>query len=936
MDPERWSRINELFFAALEQPTDERAAFIERGCAGDAELQCEVERLLAADRTEHSRPFLDATIARVQPATAGGALQGSMIGRRIGPYEIRGLIGHGGMGDVYRAERVGDFEQTVAIKLIRREMGSALLLDRFRTEIRVQGELGRHPNIVGLMDAGTTDDGVPYFVMEYVDGERIDRYCNAHQLGTRERLSLFRTICEAVHYAHQHAVIHRDLKPSNILVTAEGAPRLIDFGIAKLMDAGPEMGSGLPTVTGFHPMTPEYASPEQVRGEALTTASDVYALGVILYELLTGHRPYHLSSRVAAEVQKVICLEEPVKPSAAIDRRATVTDSEGTTSKLTPESIGAARGETPRQLRARLAGDLDNIVLMALCKEPRRRYASADSLSADLQRYLDGLPVTARKASAGYRLSKFVRRHRAGVAVAAVFLLTLLGGFAGTGVGMLRARRAQDQAEANFALARTAVDDLYTRISEDVLLNTPGFHGLRRQLLERVLVYYKTFLARQAKNTDLRYEMASTYLRIGAIYRLIGSSSEAINAYREALGLLEALVRGAPENRTFRYELATNLNDLGLIQSEIGAAEEAMLCYEHSRGLYEDLVAADPRESYRQDLANTLYNLGNLDYQSERLEAALDLHRRAKAIRERLVTEFPRNPDHRNELANSFTALGAIRFNGGHFAEGLANDRQADELYKALVRDYPDVGDYAHRRGMILANLGLLEWREGKLDDAMRSVREAVVILGRLASRNPLVAAYQAALAGANNMLSDLLRATGGLDQSREPAEKALTILQRLVADYPDVLDYRVHLSKAHNNIGRIRMAEGRPMEALAAFQRAAENLESLSQRFPNDHYNLACNLALCIPLVGAGKPELTAEDRALRDTLAERAMAAFRLSVTGGYGQLRHIREDRDLDSLRKREDFQLMILDLAFPVDPFQRQLPRTRSPASGTASR
>ena len=217
-----------------------------------------------------------------------------MIGRRVGPVRDPRLIGHGGMGDVYRAERVGDFEQTVAIKLIRRGMDSAALVERFRTEIRVQGELGRHPNIVGLMDAGTTEEGLPYFVMEFVDGERIDRYCDAHHLGTRERLISFRTVCEAVHYAHQHAIIHRDLKPSNILVTVDGAPRLIDFGIAKLMDAESEMGSGLPTVTGFHPMTPEYASPEQVRGEPLTTASDVYALGVILYELLTGHRPYRL------------------------------------------------------------------------------------------------------------------------------------------------------------------------------------------------------------------------------------------------------------------------------------------------------------------------------------------------------------------------------------------------------------------------------------------------------------------------------------------------------------------------------------------------------------------------------------------------------------------------------------------------------------------
>ena len=355
-----------------------------------------------------------------------------MVGRRLGAYRLRARLGGGGMGTVYLAERVEDYRQQVAIKLIKRGMDSEAIVRRFRTEIHVQAALGKHPNIAGLLDAGTAEDGRPYFVMEYVDGRRIDEYCDDRRLDVPARLRLFGQVCDAVQFAHQHAVIHRDLKPGNILVTADGVPKLIDFGIAKLIDpgdggavgiAGADAADGL-TRTGELVLTPEYASPEQVTGEPATTASDVYSLGVVLYQLLTGRRPYRFKARTTAEIFQAICEQAPERPSTSAVRRpprprpvpaaSPASSSEprppapipasAPAAAPVPEEIAAARATSPSGLKRVLAGDLDTIVLMAMRKEPERRYSSAEQLADDLRRYLDGRPVRARGDSTFYRV----------------------------------------------------------------------------------------------------------------------------------------------------------------------------------------------------------------------------------------------------------------------------------------------------------------------------------------------------------------------------------------------------------------------------------------------------------------------------------------------------------------------------------------------------
>jgi len=342
-----------------------------------------------------------------------------MEGRRIDHYEVLRELGLGGMGSVYLAMRTDDvYRKPVALKVVRAEVGSHEVIKRFRLERRILAELD-HPNLARLLDGGTTPEGLPYFVMDYVDGLPIDTYCDQHQLSVAERLNLFRSVCTAVEYAHRHGVAHRDLKPGNILVTAEGLVKLLDFGIAGLLGAGAEEPAAQITPTGMRLMTPEYASPEQVRGETAGIASDIYSLGVVLYELLTGHRPYRMGGRLIHEVVRVICEEEPAWPSTAVtETEQRLPAGSDKPVSVTPESISRARAATPSGLRRQLSGDPDKIVLKALRKNPAQRYRTAAEFNHDISQYLEGSPVLAQGQSLLYRAGKFLKRYRGWALVA--------------------------------------------------------------------------------------------------------------------------------------------------------------------------------------------------------------------------------------------------------------------------------------------------------------------------------------------------------------------------------------------------------------------------------------------------------------------------------------------------------------------------------------
>src|SRR5829696_3824214 len=394
LTPERWKQIEGVFDAAVELAPAERDTYLAGACGGDAELRRQVELLISSHDAAGS--FIE------EPAVAGritdpGRLDedAPFIGRRVGSYRIVRELGRGGMGAVYLAVRADDeFQKRVAIKLVKRGMDTDFILRRFRQERQILASLD-HQNIARLLDGGTTDDGLPFFVMEYIEGLPVNQFCDAHKLSTPERLRLFLKVCSAVTYAHQNLVIHRDLKPSNVMVMADGTPKLLDFGIAKLLN--PEMGGRAldPTTLAMRLMTPEYASPEQVRGETVTMVSDVYSLGVLLYDLLTGHRPYNLRSRSPDEIARVICEQEPERPSVAVNLIEVIPSHGREPLEITPDSVSRVRDGSLEKLRRQLSGSIDNIVLKSLRKEPQRRYQTVEEFARDIEHYLEGRPVSA-------------------------------------------------------------------------------------------------------------------------------------------------------------------------------------------------------------------------------------------------------------------------------------------------------------------------------------------------------------------------------------------------------------------------------------------------------------------------------------------------------------------------------------------------------------
>ena len=702
MDSARWQIIETLVQGALKLPDDERTAWIDANSAGDESVRAEVISLLKFENT--ADPFLDKSVA-VQASRLLIDENGfGREGQHIGPYRVLTEIGQGGMGIVYLAEREDEqFDQRVAIKLVKRGLDTDHVLRRFRNERQILASL-EHPHIARLIDGGTTADGLPFFVLEYVEGEPLDRYCDEHKLPTNQRLQLFRTICAVVQYAHQNLIVHRDLKPSNILITATGEPKLLDFGIAKVLD--PEIGvSGADlTRTGLRLLTPDYASPEQVRGEKLTTASDVYSLGVILYELLTGHRPYPAYEAASYDLARVVCEQEPAKPSTAINQLEVVAPGDTRSRKtITPEAVSSARDTQPDKLRRRLAGDLDNIVLMAMRKEPTRRYKSVEQFSEDIERHLNGLPVLARPATFRYRASKFIQRNRISVAAASLILLSLIGGIVATGWQARRARQEQAKAEEiKVFLERTlnysnpimsgknsettvaeVLDDAARRLESGEFSNQPEIKA------ELELIISKSYYGQGKRQLAAKHLQESISLQrqlygdhhpktlIALSYRALllfsaGEMAEAENIYREILPSF----RDEQKKGNIKAEsLAAALNNFAYLRRTRGDSKEA-------EALFREALALSPQMSpdewrftngvTRSTLASTLADLA-------RFEDALQVSRDAVAeYRQRGETDTP-------NFGYTLTVLGGFLADKGNFGEADASLRDAERIFRKLL-----------------------------------------------------------------------------------------------------------------------------------------------------------------------------------------------------------------------------------------------------------
>lgn len=528
----RFSRLMDLVGEATDRPEAEREAFLRDACGGDDALREEAQRLV--EKEGASGGYFDRFVDRMASTAERVFETETVVGSEVGAFRIVRHLGEGGMGQVYLGERTGRINQRVAIKIIKRGMDSDAIVRRFRLEQQILAAL-HHPGISRLVDAGVTQDGRSYLVMDYVEGVRIDRYCDDHKLSVDERIVLFLKVCDAVHYAHQNLVIHRDLKPGNILVREDGRPILLDFGIAKLVN--PDLSGGVDltrTLTQARLMTPEYASPEQVAGGVVTTSSDVYALGVLLYELLTGHRPYHVRGCTASEVERIICETSPRRPSTVVTDAATRTQSGGVTHEVAASSIAEARGTEVGALRHRLRGDIDTVLLKALRKEPALRYDSVAQFCEDLKNVRAGLPVQARPATVRYRLGLFVRRHRALATLGSIAGLLLV---AYVITALVQAQRIEEEAERAQREAQRAgavnqfMHSLFAQVDPEL---ARGDTLTAYQLLERGERTVRTELASQPRDR-------STMLRvIGDLYHELGQLGRARELLQEALREAEA------------------------------------------------------------------------------------------------------------------------------------------------------------------------------------------------------------------------------------------------------------------------------------------------------------------------------------------------------------------------------------------------------------
>jgi serine/threonine protein kinase/predicted negative regulator of RcsB-dependent stress response len=818
MTPERWQQVKEVLQHALECAPQERDAFLAEACTGDEALRAEIESLLAS--YEQAGSFIAAPAVADAAELLDDSSDDSLLGQRIGPYQVIRQIGRGGMGAVYLATRADDqYRKQVAIKLVKRGMDTDFILSRFRHERQILASLD-HPGISKLLDGGTTEDGRPYFVMEHIEGLPITEYGDAHRLPTGERLQLFRAVCSAMHYAHQNLIVHRDIKPSNILVTADGTPKLLDFGIAKIFNPEIAASALAPTAPAVRMMTPEYASPEQVRGAAITTASDVYSLGVVLYELLTGHRPYRVSSHAPHELARVICEQEPEKPSTAVIRVEEVTQPDSTVRlTLTPELVSKLRDGQPDKLRRRLKGDLDNIILMAMRKEPARRYASVEQFSEDIRRHLAGLPVIARKDTLTYRSAKFIQRHTAGVAAAALVALALLAGIIATTRQAQVAERERAKAEQRFQEVRELANSVLFEF-HDAIEKLPGSTPARELLVKRALRYLDRLNQEAQADLSLQRELAAAYQKVGDVqgrpgFAHLGDQAGALASYRKALQLREALAAAEPANLEFQRELATN----------------------HDR-------------------------IGDVLRLSGNTTGAIEHYRQALAPRQTLAAADPANLELKRELALSFQRLGDMLGLTGNPKEALEQQRQGLALLESLVASDPANAKARRDLFISLIKTGDRLAATGDSAGALSSYRRGLAISAALSAADALNAQARRELAISHDKVGNALTATNDHAGALQHYQQALAIRQALAASDPANAEYRRDLATSHDKIGRTRAVSGDLTGALSSYRRALALDEAAAAADPanaqarldvsTDYENIGEVLAKTTDLTGA------------------------------------------------------------------------------------
>lgn len=859
-----WLRLDSLFQQLLDHPRLARRARLEELCPEEPELREVLRGWLDADETEIGfldRPALE-HLADLEEIEADGPDDEPEMPVRLGAWRVLSELGRGGMGVVYLAERAdGAYDQQVAVKLVKRGVDTDEVLARFRRERQILARL-EHPGIARLVDGGVSDDGRPFLVMERVEGESILDYCDRRRLGIGDRLRLFLRVCAAVEHAHRALVVHRDLKPSNILVTGDGQVKLLDFGIAKLLT--PDDGEGGTALTRgtSRVFTPEYAAPEQLMGEPVSTATDVYALGGVLYELLTGHVPEPERSIVDGTVAS---RGLPTRPAKVVLPTGPRRDDATT--------AAAARSTSPRRLSRRLEGDLDAIVLRALRPEPHRRYPTADALRRDLVRALEGRPVEARPESVAYRATRFVRRHRVGVAASALTVLALV---IGLGVALWKAREAREQARRAEEVRRFLVG-LFEASSPE---NARGEETTARELLERGTARIRTELGDEP---ELRREML----------RLLGGLHRELGLFEQAEDLLEEATEDGGE-RVPPADVAQGLVALGRLRAEQGRHDEAELVFRRSLALREERFGArsapvseslsglagvandagrhvEAAEIYRRvlaldrslhgresrEVAGDLNDLAWTLRQLDELDEAEQLHREALAIRRSLFEEP--HPDIALSLAN----LGVVRAAQGEYADAEALHREALAMRRLVFGpDHPDVAISLDALGAVLEDVV-------RYDEASDIYEEALTI-----RREKLGETHRSTIATVNNLavvrfrMEDYDGAAGAFRRA------AAAFAEALGSEHPSTLT-------ALNNLGRCLLQLGRLDESRRLLSDVLERRRAVRGERHSDVGQTLNNLGLLE--VAAG--DLRAAERRFRE-----AESTYREVLPEGHPRLAEV----------------------------------------------
>ncbi len=752
MQPDQPERIAELVEQAFELKGAERVDFLTRACGHDAQLRDEVEALLREEESAEglmSQPAVEFGAELLREDVTSGELT---AGEMLGEYQITSLLGEGGMGEVYLADDT-HFAREVAIKLIKQGFGTKEFVRHFRQEERILAALN-HPNIARLYGGGVTPGGLPYFVMEYVEGIPLETYAAQHSLGRRERLALFRKVCAAVSYAHQNLVVHRDLKPANIRVTAGGEPKLLDFGIARLLDPETEETNDQ-TVLTTRALTPHYASPEQQRGERLTTASDVYSLGVVLYEFLAGQKPGFRK------------------------------DGEADLEKLDP--------------------DLDNILAKALRPESERRYASVGQFSEDIRRYLEGLPVIARKDTFAYRTSKFVGRHKIGLAVTAAVALLLVGA---TIVATWEAHRANEQrilAERRFEQVRRLADSLMFEI-HDAVKDLAGSTPARRLIVNRALEYLDSLGHDAGGNVALQRELATAYEKIGDIQgnpysANIGDTDGALTSYRKAVQIRESISPSARSTDS-QMELGRSYRALGDIMEQKGDIAQMLREYRRSLQIFIQLDGGDPQNPAIQDeLARAYETLADgLGRTANANAELLANYKKSLAICEELLRQDSTSAKRKRAIAINLMKIGGA--SDPHQPEAIAALRKGVATLESLAAADPDNSRARREVAWGYKQLGDALMAAGDYAGALASCQNSLAIKEKFAAADPQNAQASFDLATGHADVAAALSATGNATRAVEQARQGILILTTLSSADPTNVIYSRNLAIDEEKLG--------------------------------------------------------------------------------------------------------------------------------------